>query len=147
MIINTAGLRKSVTGPCDATEIKAFFGLMYLRSAEGKSLRCLKQIWNKKRGRPEFRATMSLQRFRFLSSHIRFDDKSTREERRKTDKFCLYRDIFEEFFGNCNLIMAPEVYLTIDETLFPLRGRFAFKQYNKVCIKAYVICLHIKRML
>ena len=27
--------------------------------------------------------------------------------------------------------MAPEPYLAIDETLYPLRGRFAFKQYNK----------------
>ena len=82
---------------------------------------------------------MSLQRFRFLCSHIRFDDNTTRDERRKTDKFCPYRDVFEEFFRNCNLIMAPESYLTIDETLYPLRGRFSFKQYNKVCWDIYFI--------
>lgn len=130
--IQRSTLRKSVTSATNATELRAFFGLMYLRSAENKSLRSLQQIWDRKRGRPEFRATMSLQRYRFLCSQIRFDDGTNREERRKTDKFCCFREIFEQFFGNCNLIMAPEAYVTIDETLYPYRGRVGFRQYNKV---------------
>lgn len=37
-------LRPSVTSDTEAREIRAFFGLMYLRSAEGKSLRSLEQV-------------------------------------------------------------------------------------------------------
>ena len=77
-----------------------------------------------------FGATMSLDRFRFLSTHIRFDDKQTRNERWRRDKFCAARDLFDTFFQQCIKVLGPGDYLTIDETLYPTRGAFGFKQYN-----------------
>nr|CAH7768633.1 unnamed protein product [Callosobruchus chinensis] len=48
-----------------------------------------------------FRATMSLQRFRFLLRCLRFDDLNTRGKRIILDKFALFRFFFEAFVQNC----------------------------------------------
>lgn len=47
-----------------------------------------------------FWATMSLQRFRFLIRCIRFDDLDTRIERKVTDKFAPFREVFDLFINN-----------------------------------------------
>lgn len=40
------------------------------------------------------------------------------------------RDFFEIFNENCSKMMNPPEYLSIDETLYPSRGRISFKNYN-----------------
>ena len=73
---------------------------------------------------------MLLNRFRFLLAHLKFDEKATREERWKQDRFALMRDIFQIFTGNCEKLM-PEDFLSLDETLHTTRVGVAFRQYNK----------------
>lgn len=43
-------------------------------------------LWNRD-AKPIYGATMSFNRFAYLLSHLRLDDKDTREERRAHDKF------------------------------------------------------------
>ncbi|KAJ4426216.1 hypothetical protein ANN_27027 [Periplaneta americana] len=52
-------------------------------------------LWSERFGRPVYLATMSRNRFRELVKVIRFDDKDTREDRRKGDKFAPLREVFE----------------------------------------------------
>lgn len=67
------------------SELKAFVGLLYLAGVVKSNRQSLKDLWRTDgTGVDIFRTTMSLQRFQFLQNAIRFDDKSTREERKQT---------------------------------------------------------------
>jgi hypothetical protein len=80
---------------------------------------------------PVFGATMSLKRFQFLLSHIRFDDITLREEGKRHDKFFPAREIFEEFNEACTEALQCGDQLCVDEDLYRNFGRgFDFKQYN-----------------
>ena len=62
-------------------------------------------------GNAVFSATMSLNMFKFLLAHLRFDAKATIEERWKQDCFATMRDILQIFTGNCERVLLPEVFM------------------------------------
>lgn len=72
---------------------------------------------------------MSLQKFRFLIRCIRFDDLDTRIQRKVTDKFAPFREVFDLFINNCKQNYSIGEFGTIDETLVAFRGRCPFKMY------------------
>lgn len=72
---------------------------------------------------------MSKNRFNFLINNLRFDDKSTRAERKAADKFAPFREFWELFELNCNKYYTPSEYVTVDETLLSFRGRCSFRMY------------------
>jgi hypothetical protein len=79
-------------------ELKAFIGLLLLAGFLGKSKTDLKCLW--RRSPLEsliFKATMSRSCFQNIISYLRFDDKTTREERKRTDKFAAIREIWSYF--------------------------------------------------
>lgn len=117
-------------GPTDSIEIHALFGLMYFRGLLGLSNHRYTILFAEKTGHPIFSGTMSRNRFSLLHSCLSFDDEGTRPERWLHDRFAAIRDIFETFNSNCSKIVIPSDYLTIDETLYPMRTQIAFKQYN-----------------
>lgn len=95
-------------------------------------------------GRDVFRVTMSIKRFLFLLSAVRFDDIDTREERKETDKVALISEIFNKFIENCQKYYSYLEYLTVDEMLCPFRGRCLFRVYMKSKSARYgitVLCL------
>ena len=47
------------------------------------------------------------------------------------DRAAAIRDRFESFVHNCKKVMHPDVYLSLDETIYPTRVGAAFYQYNK----------------
>ena len=114
----------------DAEEIYALFGLFYFRGLLGVNLKAVHRLFPDRYGHPVFGGTMSRNRFSFLSGHLCFDDPSTRRERWVTDRFAAFRNIFEEFNDNCSKHLIPSEYLSMDETLYPMRTRIAFRQYN-----------------
>ena len=114
----------------DAEEIYALFGLFYFRGLLGVNLKAVHRLFSDRYGHPVFGGTMSRNRFSFLSGHLCFDDPSTRRERWVTDWFAAFRNIFEEFNDNCSKHLIPSEYLSMDETLYPMRTRIAFRQYN-----------------
>ncbi|GBM15821.1 hypothetical protein AVEN_262968-1 [Araneus ventricosus] len=88
---------------------------------------------------------MSLEQFCTISRLIRFDNKSTRQERRRTDKLAPLREIWEKW-----LEVLPKLYyafetVTADKQLVAFRGRCPFKQYmpskpSKYGIKIWNLC-------
>ena len=82
-------------------------------------------------GNKIFNATMSLKRFRFLCANLRFDDISSRNTLFQHDRTAAIRDLFESFVRNCEKVMHPDVYLSLDETLCRTRVGVAFRQYSK----------------
>ena len=46
------------------------------------------------------------------------------------DRFTAIREFFEKFNNQCMLVLAPGDYLSLDETLYPMRMQISFKQFN-----------------
>ena len=111
-------------------EMLALVGLMYLRGLLGLANHSIDVLFHNLTGSPIFGATMSKNRFKFLLSHISFDDIATRPRRWLFDRFAAFREIFELFNENCARIMIPGAYLALDETLYPMRSNISFKQFN-----------------
>jgi len=90
----------------------------------------LRDVFYHKSANLAFRGTLNVNCFSFLCKMICFDDKDTRDEYWKADKFAAIREIFELFNTNCAKTHIPSEYLTIDETLYPYHGRIKLKQYK-----------------
>ena len=69
-------------------------------------------------------------RFKFISRFIILDDKASRAERWKTDKFACMRELFELMNVGNTKCRYPSAMLSVDEILYPNRGAIGFKQYN-----------------
>lgn len=86
----------------------------------------LKNVTN----RPIFDATMCLIRYKVLTSCLRFDDATTREKRKATDKTTATSELFSIFLSNFKKSNTPSEHVTIDEMLVPFRWRCGFKVYK-----------------
>ena len=75
-------------------------------------------------------ATMSCERFKFLSRHITFDNIETRLQRAQSDpKFFKFRQVHDHIREKCKSAYEPGRDTSIDEELYPFRGRFRARQY------------------
>ena len=59
-----------------------------------------------------------------------FDDAEDRPARWQCDRFSAMRYVFEECNKSFARVMIPECYLSLDETLYPMRTQINFRQYN-----------------
>ena len=76
---------------------------------------------------------------------IRFDNKADREYRLLGDKLATIREVLNHFIGNAQKSYRPSDQLTIDEQLFPYKGRCGFTQYmpnkpDKYGLKFFLLC-------
>jgi len=114
----------------DRQEIEALLGIFYYRGLYNLTGHSTAILFSKTKGLPLFSAVMGRDRFKFLTSHLGFDDAETRAERWQHDRFAAFRDFFEMFNSNCTKYLTPDQFLSIDETLYPMRHQIAFRQYN-----------------
>ena len=73
---------------------------------------------------------MSRNCFIFIRTHLSLSDKITRENRWQHDCFAVIRKVFEVLKFGCMSCLVPDDYLSLDETLDPMRAQISFKQYN-----------------
>lgn len=105
------------------TKLKAFIGLLYGRGAyETKNLK-VSYLWNKKWGPNFFANTMSRNDFTEILRFIRFDKKSERSQRLKSDKFALVSAVWDRFIENSMNCYKPGPNITIDEQLLSTKAR------------------------
>ena len=129
----------------DRIEIKAVIGLLYLAGLLRSNRQILEELWSTEgMGVEMFRTVMSLKRFKFLLRCFRFDNKETRDERKKLDKLAPVREIFDLFVENCKKNYCMGQNVTIDEKLEGFRGKCPFRQYipskpNKYGIKIFAM--------
>lgn len=127
-------------------EMMAYFRLLYMIGIKKGHHVNVKELFSSDGTGIEItRAVMGYKRFLFLTSCLRFDDKLTRPDRRKTDKLAAIRTIFESFLKNFNDCYTLGEFVTIDEMLHPFRGRCQWIQYipskpSKYGIKMYALC-------
>lgn len=129
----------------DRDELHAFFGLLITAGHMKSCNENYRNFWHPFYGSSFFQATMGLTRFEQLLRFIRFDDKATRSARRKVDKLCPIRTIWEKVNENFKKYYIPSQNLTIDEQLMPCRCRCSFIQFmpkkpDKYGIKIFWIC-------
>lgn len=70
-------------------EFRAFIGLLILSGAVKSQTEDYTYLWDDNWGRPMFRATMPLCRFKSIQKCLRFDNRNDRQERRIRDKFMI----------------------------------------------------------
>ena len=92
--------------------------------------RSLNILFSDKTGPPIFSATMSRDRMNFFLSTLTFDDPGTCKEKWPYDRFAVAGPMFEMFNSNTSKYLLLSLYLSIDETLYPMRHQIAFRQYN-----------------
>ncbi|XP_018403103.1 PREDICTED: piggyBac transposable element-derived protein 3-like [Cyphomyrmex costatus] len=114
----------------DLIEIKAFIGLLYFAGLQKDRDKSTINMW-KENGCSMYRAVMTRNRFIFLSSCLRFDDKTTRKDRQTTDRLTAIREIWDEFIKNCTKYYIPSQSCTIGEQLLGFKGKFFAKVYIK----------------
>lgn len=131
--VNASLNRMRIWLDVDPVEIRAFFGVLLIAGA----LRCRKEsiseMWttDEKIRRAVFTAAMPRDRFVHILQFIRFDDKSTRDQRKANDKLAAIRDVWDSFVENCKKLFEPFEDITIDEQLVAFRGRCPIRQYMK----------------
>lgn len=128
-----------------AEEMKALLGLLLLTAVKKDNHLTSLELFDPTFSGSRYVAVMSRDRFDFLLNCLRFDDKSTREERKALDKFAPIREIWEIFISACRNNYKAGSYVAIDEQLLGFRGRCPFRMYipskpNKYGIKTVMIC-------
>jgi len=127
------------------TEIRALIGILLFLGATKRSKESTASIWAKVgTGKPICIAAMSQKGLLFLVYCLRFDDSTTRAQRRADEKLVPIRNIYDKFVVACEANYTPETGCTIDESLNGFRGMCTFKQYipnkpSKYGIKVYVM--------
>lgn len=129
----------------DGVEFSAYIGLLLLAGVFKSCNECTESLWDAEKGRPIFRATMSLQRFFHISRVLRFDDREMRSCRRQKDKFAAIRDLWDMWVEILPKLFNPSAYVTVDEQLVSFRGNCPFRQYMpkkpaKYGIKFWILC-------
>jgi len=80
-------------------------------------------------GRDIFRYNMSMRRFERILLCLRFDDSTTRDQRKNVDPAAPISEIFDEFISACQKNYTIGEYACIDEMLVGFRGRCKFRMY------------------
>ncbi|XP_033218236.1 piggyBac transposable element-derived protein 4-like [Belonocnema kinseyi] len=132
-------------GQTDTMEIEALIGFLLLCGATKNSDLKLSELFSRKFSIPFYRCVTSLNRMKFLISHLRFDSKETWVERKRNDKFAPFREFWDIFIASCGKYYTPSEYVTADETLLSFRGRCPFKMYlpntpDKYGLKIVSLC-------
>ncbi|XP_056643942.1 piggyBac transposable element-derived protein 4-like [Diorhabda sublineata] len=116
----------------DSCELRTYFGLILLTAIFKSNHEDVRSLWaSDYTGRDIFRGVMGLNRFLFIHFNITFDDLSTREQRKSTDKLALISEMFDKFIQNCSNNYTCSEYLCIDEMLVKFRGRCSFRMFIK----------------
>ncbi|XP_035220849.1 piggyBac transposable element-derived protein 4-like [Stegodyphus dumicola] len=72
---------------------------------------------------------MSMKRFKFLLSNLRFDNPDDKEERKKSDPAALISEVMNLFIYNSQKAYTLGTCVCIDEMLVGFRGKCRFKMY------------------
>lgn len=125
-------------------EFDGYLGILVTTGVRHSKKENLRDLW-KSDAYPLYRATMSINRFYAIQRFIRFDNVNTRPERLKTSKAAAISELWLLLMQNLRSNYTPSECLTVDEQLFPFRGRTRFTQYMpakpaKYGIKIWWVC-------
>lgn len=83
----------------------------------------LRDLWSDDLGIALYMATMGREGFETITKFMRFDDKTTRTQRRQRDKLAPFKDIWEMFIKRCRQSFAVSDFVCIDDQqILPTRS-------------------------
>ena len=131
----------------DLIELKAWIGLLYLRATLQLNIFKTRETFFHESTHEIFAATMSYNHFAFLIRFVEFDDKETWQQRWREDKFDAIHEFFMKMNESNGRCCNPSPYVSVDETLYPYRGRIGMKQYNPSKPAKYGLLYRVSKML
>nr|CAI5846797.1 unnamed protein product [Callosobruchus analis] len=108
-------------------ELKSLLGLYTLAAGLKDNHLSSNIMFDSSLSGTRYKSTMSKGRFEFLTCCLRFDDKTTRNERRAQTVFAPILEIWDEFIEACRKSHKSGSYVTIDEQLVGFRGKCPFR--------------------
>ena len=124
----------------DQIDIGSFIGILHLRWVFRQNLQSRQAIWNHESSHDVFASTMSENRFKFICRFLTFDDKSTRADRWKGDRYPCIRELFEAMNLRNAKMRYPSALVGIDETLYLHLGCISFKNTTLINLLSMVCC-------
>ena len=117
--------------PLSAEEFDAFLGLAILAGLQKARNQMLNELWDEQWGYPIFHATMSFGHFTHIMRALRFDDKSTRNQRisETGNQGAAVQEIFDMFREKCKSSYKCGPSVTIDGQLIPFHGNCRFRMF------------------
>ena len=119
----------NVTLRFDVPSLKAVFGLLYFRGASLDQQIPVRDLFSEA-ANSFYRTVMSRNDLITFLSIMTFDDKNTRSERKRTDKFAAFREVFEMWNENLPKYFTTSGFVTIDEQLIASRCRSPNRIFN-----------------
>lgn len=114
----------------NVNELRALFGLLYFSAIFKSNHENLESMFaTDGTGRDIFRATLSMKRVLILLYCLRFDDITSRDERKKNDPAAAISWIFNRMVYNSQASYNICSHACVDEMLVGFRGRCAFRVY------------------
>ena len=110
-------------------ELDALLGVLITAGAKKDNHVSAEEMFSQEFGCSVYRCAMSESRFSFLMRCLRFDDRATRAERRKQDRFAPIREVWDAFIQHFRVNYIPNEHVMVDEQLLAFRGRCVFKMY------------------
>lgn len=125
-------------------EFHAYLGILLYAGCYRSNSEPVKELWGDTH-LPLYKAAMSKKRFIAINRTIRFDNMNTRAARTVTSKTAAIDDVWIMMMANLEKAYTPHESVTVDEQLFPYRGRTRFTQYipskpAKYGLKVFWIC-------
>lgn len=106
-------------------ELYAYIGILITMGVHHSNSEPVNVLW-KSDSYPLYRATTPINRFRDICRFIRFDNENTRNDRLQSDKAAAITDIWLMLNANLSSKYVASDCVTVDEQLFPYRGRTRF---------------------
>ena len=138
-------IRSGFTYDTNKTEVRGLIRVLLFLGVTKSSKESTASVWSTDgTGKPICIAAMSQKRFLFLLYCLRFDNSTTRDQRRNICKLAPICSVYERFVTACEDNYTPGIGCTVDESLLGFRGRCSFKQHipnkpSKYGIKVYVL--------
>ena len=120
--------KKKEWKPVTVKEFDAFVAILLYAGLTRSNHEPAMELWGATRC-PIYKAALSYDRFMCIKQFIRFDNGNTRQQRLINSKTAAIDDIWQMLQHNLAAAYTPHEALTVDEQLFPYRGRTRFTQY------------------
>ena len=125
-------------------ELFAFLGLCIISGILRTIKESVANLWtNVAYARLSLCATIIKNQFIQILHVIHFYDKTTRNQRRSTDKIAPFSDVFEGIISRFQMAYIPYEHITTDEQLVVFRGKCLFRVFIKSKPGKYGIKLRV----
>ena len=126
---NAKAEQLNITLRFDVLSLKAVIGLLYFRGASMDQQIPVRDLFAES-ANSFYRTVMSRNDLVTFLSILSFDDRTTRQVRKETDKFAAFREVFELWNETLPKYFTPSGFLTIDEQLVSSRCRSPNRIFN-----------------